>query len=451
MGMVTDCTAYLAIPLRLGRSDQDRLSRSIKWVRWPVTMSVRDERDWQANIDDIRNFLIASLRDELCGSEAGARKWGRLSATTDFPRLDLRPDYETWATIVAADLVLLPRFSILLLKAELHGCFSAQDVGAMLGKICALEPTHSSAKVPLWTLADRQTRLIDWVHDDLLDLEESRRHQVARETRWFGAHAPMMIVAHADTDPTSFDENSKISLGILFGRSIDDRFSGPTESELRAIRNAGYREWSNWSVHTNGTRSVVLINGAGLHGQPENAHNLYSLLFILTIYQNVRLLEYLDMTSDTAIELRDVRRGFDRFRRKFLPLKATTFPTGGRLYQRWRELAELPRIQRDIEDEIQKAEELERADNEHYEAKVLLALTILAAIFLPATLITGFFGMNIGDMQTWGDPWAWFTHSLVLGFMGSLTLLAGLLALLLRTRIETTIRRLLEPKRSQNE
>lgn len=203
---------------------------------------------------------------------------------------------------------------------------------------------------------------------------------------------------------------------------------GPDATTRKTILNHHLQEWENWRLYEWRNRLTLFLAGEATHGQPRNTESYYSLLFATVCYQRVRLTDFLDQATGPDAGIAKLRSSFAAFRRQYLPHRVTTYAMGDRIYDFLRAASCLPEIQKEIEDQIRLADEAERLDLERQENLIMIVLTTVAALFLPASLLTSAFGMNkMSDLTL--EPLFWWgaLGAYVLGvvLVGALTVAFG--------------------------
>jgi hypothetical protein len=150
---------------------------------------------------------------------------------------------------------------------------------------------------------------------------------------------------------------------------------------------------------------VMVYGGEARGGQPENTRRYYVPIIASVLYQRITIMAYLDRFMGGAEDDRVLRRAFTRFRREFLAHRISSYPMGNRVYEFLREVNRIPETFKDVEDELQAADQLTRLELERQETGLVRNLTILAALFMPVSAISSIYGAESTQIH---DPWSWF-------------------------------------------
>jgi len=114
--------------------------------------------------------------------------------------------------------------------------------------------------------------------------------------------------------------------------------------------------------------------------------------------------------------LERLQKEFLLFRNRFWFKEVTGQDQGIEMFQKWAEQLKIFELMEDIKSEISELYEYVRYVNEQKENWLLRIITLVGAIFLPITVITGFFGMNLFDKNNplylnifdFSRGWLWF-------------------------------------------
>lgn len=341
----------------------------------------------------------------------------------------LGPDGNIWAKVTWADLFWFEAHPLLLVKIVGTRSFSAQEI-AWLGEAAPCwHPTHHGGTVAQWKIGQRELSLREWVLGEVLAHPPSKWHTVEGRLHWFGSDLPSFNICHVQDGIINKTDADDLIVRLSLGKSKWAEGTGPDHDTVQTIIDSYLQEWENWRLYVWRDRLTLLLHGLSQCGQPDNSERYYSLLFALVCYQRVRLTDFLDRASGQSIDMANLRKEFMEFRRRYLPHRVTTYPLGDRVYDYIRMANKVPDIQREIEDEIRLGDETERLKLERDESRHTLILTIIAAVFLPATLATGIFGMNSMTALAW--DWS-FLHYFLAALLFEVIFFFGLRALIKR-------------------
>ncbi len=250
-----------------------------------------------------------------------------------------------------------------------------------------------------------------------------RWDEVDGRVHWFGKDLPGFNLCHAKAGWPEKVIRDDLVLHLALGMEAWREEFGPGAKTQQAILDHHLQEWANWRLYEWRNRLTLLLAGEATHGQPRNMETYYSLLFATVCYQLVRLTDFLDQAAGPGAGIARLRSSFATFRRQYLPHRVTTYAMGDRIYDFLRAANRLPEIQTEIEEQIRLADEAERLDLGRQENLTMIVLTTVAALFLPASLLTGAFGMNKMSELTL-EPVFWW--SLLAAYVMGAILVGGL-------------------------
>lgn len=394
---------FLAIPVCLTEEDRVRLNSADGWAAWTSRLS----SDVRATLADRAGFLLPNCRRAYMPLGRGREKTSRWTAHT--PPIELLMDGRAVACIDWIDLFWLPTVQFLLIKVTGDEEAGAEALPMFARAASQWYPTSPKDTPPQWRMGGVVKPLRELIINHLLGVPDQRLDAVDGEAHWFGAWVPGLNICWREAGwPEDADVASLVvPMSLTIGR-IDDGY-GPDEDTQTRILETRFQEWENWQLYHWRGRATIVMAGPGGYGQPDNMEMYYSLLFLAVCYQRVRLTLFLDEAARPDALLRGMRSRFAEFRRCHLLAFMTTYPLGARLYEFLRKENDIPALQAEIEATINAADEQERLDLSRKENATMVSLTVLAALFLPATLATGIFGMN--DMNELAWEWSFAAYA----------------------------------------
>ena len=114
--------------------------------------------------------------------------------------------------------------------------------------------------------------------------------------------------------------------------------------------------------------------------------------------------------------LERLQREFLLFRNRFWFKEVTAQDQGIEMFRIWARRMNIYELMDDVKNEIQELYDFVRYKNEQRMDRLLFILTLIGAILLPITVVTGFLGMNIFGAKSplsvhpfdWSQGWVWF-------------------------------------------
>lgn len=394
-------STFLVIPVNLSDEDRKRLQDADGWRSWVSRLT----QEQQTELNHTAKFLIPSCRDIFMPTVDGRAQSCRWTTkTSPIKLLDARG--QAVALVDWADLFWLPATQILLIKVTALNALQPEDLSLIAADAAQWHPRKPNTPVPQWRHGEKTIPLRELVLSQLLGLPADRLLEADDGVHWFGAAVPRFNLCHF---PDGWPDDDTLAtlippLGLWLPKLTPGY--GPNDQTQSSILSSYVQDWENWRLYEWQNCATLILAGPPAFGQPENTEELYLLLFLAVCYQQVRLTWFVDTAATSKTALRDLRRDFADFRRRFLPNFMTTYPTGARIYGFLRKVNALPELQREIEEEIHTADELERLELGRVENATMVTLTGLAALFMPATLVTGIFGMNDPDLLKL-NPYVW--------------------------------------------
>lgn len=424
-----DWSCILVAPLSLTPKDRKRVESSQSWASWTLRL---DEPDREM-LEEAARFFLPGCRDFFMPRSRVLEKSSRWTFfPREWPEL-MGPDGTSWAWIEWMDLLWTEVHPLLLIKVSGNRHFNPDDVKWAAAAAASWHPSHPGASPSTWRVGVRELHLRQWILGDVLALPAERWNDVDGRAHWFGQDLPCFNLCHAEGGWPADKVRDDLVLHFALGMASSSKEFGPDDKTRQAILDHHLQEWANWRLYEWRNRLTLFLAGEATHGQPKNTEVYYSLLFATVCYQRVRLTDFLDQATGPDAGIAKLRSSFAAFRRQYLPHRVTTYAIGDRIYDFLRAANRLPEIQTEIEEQIRLADEAERLDLGRQENLTMIVLTTVAALFLPASLLTSAFGMNkMSDLSL--DPVFWWglLTAYVLGalLVGTLTVAFGRFRLL---------------------
>lgn len=398
-------SSYLFVPVCLSEDDYGRM-KALGWRAW-VARLAHDRREMLAADSE---FFISSARDWYMPAASdiwGSNRWTfPLETSQETPRL-VGKDGSAVAEVVCADVFRFPETAMLVI--HLSACRSVDDTEIRWLSKAASEwlPKHEGDQLATWRAGGHDVgTLRDWVMAGLLGLSHQQdMRRVNGALHWFGNVAPTLVLLHRQDVPDwASSELTSLITHICLGVENEIEQYGPSENIRAAIAGQFVQEWENWRLHEWRNRMVMVYGGEARGGQPENTRRYYVPIVASVLYQRITITNYLDRFMGGAEDDGALRRTFTRFRRDFLAHRISSYPLGNRVYEFLREVNRIPETFKDVEDELQAADQLTRLDLERQETGLVRNLTILAAVFVPVSAISSIYGADqeqIYKLNTW--------------------------------------------------
>ncbi|RIW04974.1 hypothetical protein D2T81_09085 [Azospirillum brasilense] len=417
-------SCFLVAPLSLTREDTRCSQHSQSWKSWTLRLA----ESGQAALEEATRFFLPGCRDFFMPM---SRELENSSRWTFFPIMWpelLGPDANPWARVEWVDLLWMEVHPLLLIKVSGNRPFNPDDVKWVATTAASWHPVHPGASPATWRIGGRELHLRQWILGDVLALPAERWDDIDGRVHWFGQNLPCFNLCHSEAGWPEEGVRDDLMLHLALGMATWREEFGPDATTRKTILNHHLQEWENWRLYEWRNRLTLFLAGKATHGQPRNTETYYSLLFAAVCYQRVRLTDFLDQAAGPGAGIAKLRNSFAAFRRQYLPHRVTTYVMGDRIYDLLRAANRLPEIQKEIEEQIRLADEAERLDLGRQENLTMIVLTTVAALFLPASLLTGAFGMNkISDLTLEPVFWWGLLAAYVLGavLVGALTIAFG--------------------------
>ncbi|WP_252179486.1 hypothetical protein [Endozoicomonas sp. 4G] len=201
---------------------------------------------------------------------------------------------------------------------------------------------------------------------------------------------------------------SQLSAGIDLS---NPRYTLSNE-EIGKLRNRQFSHWKDWCCQFNLNRFVFLDQTPGVSSLQYNLfeYHYYLDLFAMVIFQRISLNHYKDelilgsKKSKTALF-----KKISRFRSQYRISHISTYPFAQKLYQYLCDEAELDKIEEKSLSEIEYSYALWRQEKQETNDSVLMFISLIAALLLPASSLATIFALNNDQMGSL----FWFSTALV--------------------------------------
>lgn len=189
----------------------------------------------------------------------------------------------------------------------------------------------------------------------------------------------------------------------------DPEFRPRAESLGDFLRSRVYRFWDNWSG-LSAHDSVVFVGESAtkfnLDRLPRQVEADYLMLYLLTLYQYVRLslLSGEILSYDSNLREKREKAGqyweqFIDFRNHYWFAEPTPKPQGGDLYTLFQASMNVPRIFEGLREELSELQEYFEQRNERNLERGIRILTILSVVIGALSLAVGWFGIDLATVN----------------------------------------------------
>lgn len=212
---------------------------------------------------------------------------------------------------------------------------------------------------------------------------------------------------------------------LATGKLVTERDYEPHKDGLARILKTGYMAlWANWEGMALHDRVVFLgkyPDGFPFKALPHNVESDYFQLYMLTLYQKVRLSM---MTGEMMRKDMDLRRNLDKarslwdslmmFRNRYWFPEVALKPQGDELYHRFRQGLGVQALYDHVRQEMRVLEEYYERKGER---RIENLLNILAFFIVPAEILVHFFGHALVEHATWLDLAEWSVFAYVVAVL----------------------------------
>ncbi|MHB2148297.1 CorA family divalent cation transporter [Calditrichota bacterium LG25] len=238
------------------------------------------------------------------------------------------------------------------------------------------------------------------------------------------------------------------SLDIWYQTIFLDSESPTCQNHLmmkEVLSQATYKRWSNYATFYGYSRfsSVMLVTT----NEPENArdfshvlhshfHTMYYQIAVLLFFYRGALLAFSRRSAkivklfQKGIQkkgkqlLERLQKEFLLFRNRFWFKEVTAQDQGIEMFQKWAEQMNIFELMEDVKTEIRELYDYIEYKNEQRENRLLFIITLIGAFLLPVSVITGFLGMNILELDHTlhinpfdiSGGWGWFWIPLIISY-----------------------------------
>ena len=181
----------------------------------------------------------------------------------------------------------------------------------------------------------------------------------------------------------------------------------------RLIKEATYDRWVEWGTFFGVSRySFVALTGSFYGKNILLAHmqTIYFQMFSLLLAYRAIIIKFADEIQNITNESKDISAKTRKLYKKYLNFlnklyfkEITAQDQGIELYNKAMKIMDIDRYMQDLDNEINELHNYADMGAEKPRNEKLDALTYIGAIFLPLSVITGFFGMNVGSADNFSS------------------------------------------------
>lgn len=389
---------FLFAPLALSNKLQIKIVESGLWSDWRERFSSSEE---SRIFEDIRRFLISPIRDKffpLCEKSGFGRK------TLDVDRLSKSMPWfplggGVKASVIWIDLLMLERFSLLVIKLDAGHDLTEDNLYTVNRKIPAWFSRYPSDDVAYWKTDEiEKITLRNWVEKYLLGLTSFESLEVFGNTDWFGHSLPMAsFVGVSNVNRLNIDDNF---VNLLVGAPYDNDSYALCETEIKNIINRNtFQIYNNWLLGNHNNRMIFY----GIRNERSpiliNLEKHYIYIAALVFYQKIMLTNYLEEflridSPQNSSHSKNIRKCMITFKKNYFPDKISTYPLGERIYQFFLDVENIRTLSDRLTLEVEATDDYERLVLERRENSLLNFIAISASLTLPITTVGTIYGVK---------------------------------------------------------
>lgn len=389
-------TSYLVIPLPLSEANRYALEKDKNWRNWNLRLGKKktEETENQA-------FFIPSLQDHLMPfpteKEDRLKRLSFRLEKCDRIHMTNETDKEK-VTISWFDLFIWDHWAIGLIKLEKLGNepFDGNEMRLFSHQASILLERFSGDKTDFWQTSNGQsTSLLDWLMAGPFAQLTQQTKDELKNGHWTGASMPSIDLISSTVSDWDNDDLREMIVDICCGRLPSDKHK-PSKTVEEQIEKGKFEEWDDWCLYERRGKALIIQNHNTNGPIKGSLERFYAPLFAFIQFQKVRLTDFQDSFSKALQDKsnsQNFRGSFQAFRQQYLDFRISTYPTGNALYQHLRKQEQIVDAQKDIEEEIKNADDLERLELDRYINSIITYITVCIAITLPASIFGSLFGI----------------------------------------------------------
>lgn len=382
-------------PLFISKQVFAKIVSDDKWQHWTKDLTV-DE------IKDKRRFYSRSCADLLRPIESGRFVIRQQSDTKPLFSLLLpskSEDDEKVINISQLQLLSLGEVSLLYIHFDSLLTFTEADISKLNKTVFQWEPRTEKHKVSQWLSAEGRTKGLKQHISELLDISLDQDSHYEEDA--FGHE---LVNCTWIKQINGFEEDKSICVSELSAGidSSDPRYK-LSKTEKQRLVDSQFDYWADWRCQFNLNRLVFVDQTpeeSSLKWNLSNNH-YYLDLFAAVIYQRTILNRFKDEMMLCSNKQRgELYERISSFRRQYKIAHISTYPFAERLYQYFCEQADLSSIEDKTFIELEHNHALWKQEREESTNMVLLLVSLVAALLVPASSIATIMALSDDQMTS---------------------------------------------------
>lgn len=376
------------LPLFIAKSAIKKLLKQQSWQHWSQTLSAEDIKD--------RRRFFTRLGAQLFRPETGGRHILNL-ADTSMGNLTLE-NGDITISLSTLTLIEFEEIGMVYFHMQSADEYATEQLAAINRMAFAWEPRTLQHSVNEWTDIHGESKPLKQHMHKLLGInfdvesdygDDAFGHELAN-CSWLkqakkSSHQPLCV--------------SALSAGIDIG---NPRYQ-LAEAELQRLKQQQFSYWNDWRCQLNLGR-LVFVDDTPTENSPL-AFNLdiaqyYLDLFALVLLQKLMLghLKEQLVLADAKQRVKLFRK-IESFRRKYKVSLISTYPFANKLYRYFCQQSELETLEEKIFTELEYSHSLWREQRDETSNSMMLFISLIAAVLLPASSIATIFALSDAQMN----------------------------------------------------
>ncbi|EHV9705091.1 hypothetical protein WOC09_02265 [Vibrio parahaemolyticus] len=380
------------LPLFISKKAFSQIISSAGWSHWAKGLSTSE-------IKDVRRFYTRSSADLL-----RPLKSGRFTLTNgEEPLFTLANssllDCGHQVNITKLQLLELGEIYLLYIHYESPLTFSADSISKLNRSVFQWEPKTEKHKVSQWMRSGQETKGLKQHISELLDISLDQDTHYGEDT--FGHE---LVNCTWVKQVTSFESKETICVSELSaGINVNDPRYKLSASEKQRLIETQFDYWADWRCQFNLNRLVFVDQTPEESSLTWNLsnNNYYLDLFAAVVCQRTALKRF----KDEMILCSHKRRGalyerISKFRRQYKIAHISTYPFAEKLYGYFCNQARLSEIEESTFVELEHNHSLWKQEREESSNTVLLLVSLVAALLVPASSIATIMALTDEQMNS---------------------------------------------------
>ncbi len=353
-------------------------------------------------IKDIRRFYTRSSADLLRPMKSG--RFTLVQKSSEKPLFKLEQDNESSSeqnsvVITKLQLLELGEMSLLYIHYESTTRYSAESVSRLNRTVFQWEPKTDRHQVCQWVSRDQEVKGLKQHIGELLGISLDQDIHFGEDT--FGHE---LVNCTWVKQVSGSEDNQTICVSELSaGIDVNDSRYKLSDNEKRRLINAQFDYWADWRCQLNLNRLVfvdVMPTESSLTWNLSK-NNYYLDLFAAVICQRTVLNRYKDEMMLCSHKQRGaLYERISNFRRQYKIAHISTYPFAERLYHYFCEQADLSDIEERTFMELEHNHTLWKQEREESSNTVLLLVSLVAALLVPASSIATIMALTNEQMNS---------------------------------------------------